>query len=234
MAAARGFRNVGDMTSAHPTVHRSRPKARGGRGDGQVVGLLLVVSGVAWLLHQAGVLNFGFEGVLSSLLIALGIGMVMTARRAGGTGLVIAGVVLTATLVASSSAPNLDTASFRKGIGDRTYAPAFLPTGGTNYRLGAGSMTVDLRQVVPFEGERTLAVRLGVGELIVEVPADVAVSVKAHANTGKVEVLQAIPQKGTGGVDSVFEEPGYAEATHRLRLDLRIEVGSITVVRAKG
>src|SRR5687767_7834436 len=138
---------------------RSRhPHRRGGRdaADGQVLGVMLVVGGIGWFLQQAGLVSLSAGTVLSCLLIALGIGLVLTARRAGGIGLVVVGLVLTVVLASTSA---VDPGLLQRGAGERTFAPATASELEARYALGAGSLTLDLTRVDPADlaGERVRA-----------------------------------------------------------------------------
>src|SRR5688572_3065644 len=129
MAPAPTVRMVGPMVATTPT--RSRPgrvrphgggrprhRRRGRRdsADGQVLGAVLVLGGIGWFLQQVGVLHLSLATTLSCLLITLGIGLVLTARRAGGAGLVLVGLMLTVVL---ASATTVDVGVLQKGAGER-------------------------------------------------------------------------------------------------------------------
>src|SRR5687768_16422532 len=120
MAAAALVRMVSDMAVTTPSTQRARPpRRRGGRdaADGQVLGALLVLGGVGWFLQQVGLVHLSLTTTLSALLIVLGVGLVLTARRAGGAGLVVVGMVLTVVLASVSA---VDGRLLQRGVGERT------------------------------------------------------------------------------------------------------------------
>lgn len=229
MAFVVALRIVGGMLTKVESTRR-------GAGDGQVVGGLLVVVGVGWLLHRAGVTEVGWRTVLSAMLVTLGVGLVFTARR-GGAGLVILGVVLTLMLAATSSAPTLDwnrglplNRNFH-GAGSRMEAPLRLEEGRPFVvRHTGGSVVIDLRNIEPFTGERAVHPRLIGGNLTIYLPSTVKVSVRAHALGGEVRVLD---QQASGGVNPnvSFTEDGYAEAEQRLDIDAHVTGGTVTITR---
>src|SRR3954452_21378402 len=147
MAARRTVRMVTPMVASthrrgpgpHPH-HRGHGRGRGS-ADSQGLGALLVMGGIVWFLNQVGAVHLSVATTLSCLLITLGIGLVLTARRAGGAGLVVVGLVLTIVLASTSA---VDVGLLQKGAGDRTYAPQTAGDLRDKYQLGVGSLTVDL------------------------------------------------------------------------------------------
>src|SRR5436190_7592327 len=104
MARRPPVRMVTPMAAATRHAHGPHPRRRGrGSADGQVLGALLIIGGIAWFLNQVGVVGLSLTTTLSCLLITLGIGLVLTARRAGGAGLVVIGLALTAVLASTSA-----------------------------------------------------------------------------------------------------------------------------------
>ena len=70
-----------------------------------VLGLVVVVIGVAALLQAAGVSDVPWKAVLPGSLIAVGLGLVIAGRRSesGQGGLIAIGIVLTVLLAAASA-----------------------------------------------------------------------------------------------------------------------------------
>ncbi len=77
----------------------------------------------------------------------------------------------------------------RNGVGDRIYQPAGAADVHRHYRLGIGELRLDLRDVRPPVGETALDARVGIGDLSVTVPSDVALQVRASAQVGAVHVF---------------------------------------------
>src|SRR5687768_5708088 len=132
MAAAPSVRMVTAMT-ARPTTTASRPplvnvnvnvrkRGPGGRdsADGQVLGALLVLGGIGWFVQQVGLVHLSVTTMFSCLLITLSVGLVLTARRAGGAGLVVLGMALT---IVHASTTAVDVGMLQRGAGERRFAP---------------------------------------------------------------------------------------------------------------
>ena len=223
------------MAMTTSPTHRSRahpPGRRRGRdsADGQVLGVLLVVGGIGWFLQQAGIVSLSAGTMLSCLLIALGIGLVSTARRAGGGGLVVLGLALTVVLASISA---VDTGLLQRGAGERTFAPATAGELEERYDLGVGSLTLDLTAIDADElqGEQ-VKVQMGVGELVVVLPpaSEVAVDVHGRASAGDVKIFgRSAQHDGTNVEQRVTDE--LDEGEEALVLDLDVGLGTIEVVR---
>ena len=218
------------LTSTSAT-RRSRPR-RGGRdsADGQVLGVLLVLGGVAWFLQQVGLVHLSVTTMLSALLIALGIGLVLTARRAGGAGLVVVGLILVVVLASASA---VDVGLLQRGVGERTFTPTAAGDLEERYQLGIGSLTLDLSQVDPADLDgKDLDVRVGVGELVVLLPppSELGVDVLARARAGELDVLRHDGEDDGTNLSDRFTDPPDAEVP-RLDLDLDVGLGTVQVVR---
>jgi phage shock protein PspC (stress-responsive transcriptional regulator) len=99
-------------------------------------------------------------------------------------GTLVALVLVTAAIFAAVFHVHLGS-----GVGDRSYVVAGPQELRSNYKLGIGNMTVDLRDVRFSRGETRVATRVDVGDLRVVVPDDVALRVDADAQLGQVQLL---------------------------------------------
>jgi hypothetical protein len=211
------------------------PRRPGGKSaDGQVLGALLVLAGVGWLVQQSGLVSLSVMTMLSALLLALGIGMVVTARRAGGGGLVLLGFVLT---VALASASAVDAGVLQRGVGERNFTPTSRSAMAEPFQLGAGSLTLDLTSDDLDHAEllgRRVKVQVGMGEIVVLLPPETEVPVRivGEARAGQVDVLGVGAEDGGTNLRRTFEDQGVeGGADARLELDLDVGLGSIQVVR---
>ena len=222
---------VATTTRSRPGSPHRRPRDS---ADGQIIGALLIIGGIGWFVHQVGLVQLSVATTLSALLITLGIGLVVTARRSGGAALVVVGVLLTVVLASASA---VDTRLLQRGFGERTFSPNVAADLRERYQLGAGSLTLDLTDV-PAEAlhGKTIDVEVGMGELVVLVPppAETAIKVRAEARAGEVDIVGDLRSNGDGGVNFVrrFTDPTVPEGTRPLTLDLDVGLGSIQVVRA--
>ena len=175
------------------------------------------------MLKQGGIVDLPWSAVVSLVLIALGLALVVTARtRARSTPLIALGAVLTIGLTVGSS-----NIAIRGGIGDRVYRPALLQPV-NSYRLGVGDLTVDLTAAPLTSGLTTVSARVGVGHLLVKIPAGAAVRAEVDAGFGNAEVLgERLDIHGRSR--DIFESDGYDDAPQQIRLILKIGVGQIEV-----
>jgi Cell wall-active antibiotics response 4TMS YvqF len=113
------------------------------------------------------------------------------------------------------------------GLGDHTYRPHTISQLRGGYRLGAGRLEVDLRDVAFPPGDTALRVRLGAGELVVLVPDQVCVATRARIGGGFVGALD----RKSGGLDvSWSNRPSPPARIPRLVIDGKVGLGALFVV----
>ena len=112
------------------------------------------------------------------------------------------------------------------GVGDRTERPV-TPADLAEYELGVGNLVVDLRQLQVPAGTTTVEARLGIGELVVELPDGVSVDVDASSGLGEVQVLG----EQEGGFGSRIDTTSEVGGNRRLALDVRVGLGQVRVER---
>jgi hypothetical protein len=192
-----------------------------------VLGLVVVVIGVTALLQAAGVSDVPWKAVLPGLLIAVGLGLVIAGRRSesGQGGLIAIGIVLTVLLAAAS----LVDIPLEGGVGERTERPTSLSEVKSEYRLAVGQLTLDLASVpVTVTGTaRTVRARVGVGQLIVELPSDQLAMVRGHAGMGQVTIFGE--SDGGFGVDKDVTPSAPFHQPIVFSLDLSVGIGEVLV-----
>jgi len=175
------------------------------------------------LLDSVNAVNVTLAGVLASGLVVVGAALVLSAWFGRARGLIPIGVLL---LLATIPASVIDV-PISGGIGEREYRPITRVDLRRNYELGIGHLVVDLR-ATPLSGRvTTVKASLGIGELDVDVPADVRVDVRAHAGAGAVEIFGHLD-------DGLTQDSRRVAGVHErgvLHLDLRVGAGSINVRR---
>jgi Cell wall-active antibiotics response 4TMS YvqF len=220
------------MTTAQTPVAQPEaqpgPPRRGLEPARIVLGLLLTGWGLAWLLDASGVLEVRVGVLLAGTLVAIGLMLMLAADRRSHGGLIVLGIALTVILAASATTAGLDV-NPGAGVGDRVVRPVTAAELATTHRLDAGNLTVDLRDAVLAEtGTTTVAARVGVGQLVVRVPAGVVLEVHGQAGIGEVRVLGHTEH----GIDvDTTQRDGVelTEGSHKFRLDLRVGIGGIEV-----
>lgn len=227
------------MTTMHATPRPSSrgelPGDAGGHGPRPatvVLGLLLVAGGLGWLLDATGLVSLPVTGLLAVALIAVGAVLMLDANRHTHGGLIALGVVLTLVLAISATAGRLDLDP-AAGVGDRSARPTTVAELATPYRLGTGTLTLDLRGLALPAGETVARARVGAGRIVVLVPAEVPLQLHGRVGVGAIQAFGRV-ESGMG-VDATMTDPSaavaYAHAQTRLSLDLRIGTGQIEVQR---
>ena len=208
------------------------------RGPGAVVttavlGVALLAAGAAWLAGVADVVpgstttlaTCAALAVVAVALIALGV----AGRRDGALGFI--GVVLAVLALASPVVPSWSTTRL---AGDAVWQPVSLERAERGWSLGAGSALLDLTDLEALDatgGAVEVPVRVGMGELRIEVPQDADVTVRGRALIGEVE-----HQRDGATVSST--ESGIAsdrvvstgDGVPDLVVDARTLIGNVTVV----
>jgi len=190
-----------------------------------LVGALLVLVGIGWLLDAGGV-GVPWRAVLPAALIAVGLACVVGAFQGRQHAMMVVGVVLTLVLAVAAAADWDLQVPLAGGVGDRTEQPA-TPAQLTTYELGVGDFLLDLQQLQVPPGTTAVQARVGIGELVVQVPDGVSVRVVARSGLGEVQVLGRQESGVANRVDTTVEAGG----DRRLALDLRVGVGQVRVER---
>jgi hypothetical protein len=184
-----------------------------------VGGLILVTVGVGWLLEIWGV-DVPWDAVLPGALVVIGAALLLAAGRGDSqAGLITTGVVLTFLLLVGAVV-NIPLGG---GVGARTVHPTSHTGILEEYRLGIGELTLDLsdvRDVAEAFPVRSTHATVGVGHLVVILPAGASVRVAASAGLGNVEVFDV----AGSGLD-VHRVVSRIDPTSNGGLDLVLSVG---------
>ena len=215
-------------------VLRLRGDEGRGAGRGPLVRLLTVAAVGLAVLLGAGLAFWGSAwataaggGVLvASAVLALGAALVAAAFRGDTRGRWLA---LPALIIAFPAAVvSAADVSLDGGVGDRTHHPAGADRLPAGYRLGAGELVVDLRDLDWRDGRRVaLDLDVGVGHAVVLVPEAVCVGARSDIGAGQADVFG----RGAGGVDvdhDVTREP--AAGAPGLTLDVHMGMGAFEVL----
>ena len=224
-------RSAGGRGKASSGLEQARPSADPGHAPASADRrlfrwLALVTAVVLWaaLSAVAGVWLGGIDGTLAAwAVVALGAVLVLGAFVRGARWLVLPAVAF-AVSVAVVAAAHVD---LHGGIGERTYRPHALSEVRDGYRLGAGRLEIDLRDIAFPPGDTQLHVRLGMGELVVLVPRNVCVATSAQIGGGYVGALE----QRSGGLDVDWSEHPAPSSprTPRLVLDGNVGLGALLV-----
>jgi phage shock protein PspC (stress-responsive transcriptional regulator) len=190
------------------------------RGAAQGVGLL--VGCLALAVGSFFASGMGGGVIVAALVIAAGAALVAAAFVGGARWLVLPAIAIALPL-AFVSATGVD---LEGGFGERHVRPGTLAEIKDSYKLGAGELVIDLRDVKLPAGDRRLKVGVGAGHALVLVPGDVCVASTAKVGMGGVAVFE----RDGGGVDVDWSDLRRAATdTPRLVIDGDVGVGLLEV-----
>lgn len=213
-----------------PLLHTTSSESPPDRPIGQLVfGLVLVVIGAGWLITALDLFTIPWRGVMAAILILIGVTLVVTASAERHGGLIAIGVILTLLLATITSVEGLAATPLRGGIGERTFTPANVADVRDEYRLAIGQLEVDLRRIDFPLGETTVTASVTIGQLVIDLPDDVALRVEGSVTAGELDIV-GTAYNGVG-VDETYEDDGYATAARRLILDVAVGLGNAEVNR---
>ena len=142
-----------------------------------------------------------------------------------GLGVAVASIVALVVIAVAIFAAVFDVHPNR-GIGDHTYVVTNAQQLKDEYRLGIGSLEVDLSRMQLPEGRTHVDLRVDVGDLKVIVPAGVTVDGYAEARAGKVDLLGQVSDGWNTDVDRPATGPRVLE------LVAHVGAGNVRVERA--
>lgn len=183
------------------------------------VGVLLVALGALWMLEEFTDVDVAWSSVLSVMLILVGLTLMIGATTGSHRGLITFGVVLAVLVALSSALEVVADVPFRGGIGDHEETPFTLES---EYRWAIGSMRIDLTEASSFED--TVEMSVGIGELVITVPAGLSVAVDAEVGIGEVVVFG----RSESGLSP---EVDFGDQSADLRIIARVGIGKIEVRR---
>ena len=194
----------------------------GDNGRRIAVAVGMVMLAVAGFLAAVTAAVFGAGWVVAAIVVVCGVAL-MAAAFAGGARWLLAPALLLALPLAGVAAADV---KLDGGVGEREYRPASVADIRSQYELGVGEMTIDLRDVDFPSGDTPLRISVGVGDVTVFVPEDVCVSPHVEIGAGQAR----IGSRQQSGIDVDWDEdvsaPGDAS---RLLLDADIGLGELKV-----
>ncbi|HJQ76471.1 MAG TPA: LiaF domain-containing protein [Acidimicrobiia bacterium] len=213
------------ITDRPPSQQRSPGVGRRRLSMPQMVGGgVLVLIGILWLLERTGALDISVTAVLGLSTMVVGISLMLLAREGPHVGLIVFGTLLAFVTLVTAAAP---LEGFQGGVGDRTVAVSSVEDIRADYNLAMGTLTIDLRDIEDLGASTRLTASVGMGELVVRVPADFEIDVEAGVGAGEIEILGRVID-GVG-IDDTYESPGFEESDQRLFLDLEVFTGRVEV-----
>ena len=212
-------------TRVHRPPSPPRPPARPSL-FAPVLGALLAAAGLFGLLAVLDVYDVDVAAALAAGVVIVGAAIAIgaiTQRRVGG--LVVLGLLLLSAFALAAITP----VSVGAGIGEKSERPTTVTALDRSYELGIGDLELDLTGVTLPAGTTSVDTSVGIGQLVVTVPKDVALVIDANAGVGSIDLLGARDD----GVDADrrLSLPGSTADAPVLDLEADIAIGDIQVRR---
>lgn len=208
------------MSSADPS-----PARRSRSGGQTLVGGALIAVGAVWLLNAAGISDVDWRIALPVLLGVMGLSLALGLGGRHPGALVSVGFILIALIFAGYLIQ--PTWNFTPTVGTVVSRPATTTQMEGAYRHGVGSLEVDLSRLT-FDERAQVSASLGVGKLVVSVPEDLGLDVRAGAGMGSVVILG---EEQSGIRPTLNHRSAAIEDDDVLTLDLSVGIGSVEVRR---
>ena len=212
---------TGTVTPPPPSeaTERETPATAPGGGT-RVAGVVLLVVGVLWLLARIGV-PVAAGWILPVAVVALGVLVLAGVGRGAQGPLVVLGVVLAVIALGASGV----TVAADEAVGERAERITVLD-GERSEDLGVGSLELDLRGL-DADAEGRIEASVGVGEVVIVLPDDLAVDVTASSGIGEVRVLD----QQRGGLGTSLEVRDPVDAVPAVEVEASVGIGTVRVER---
>lgn len=211
------------MTAVSDETTGTRRRS-GGQRPRLVAGGVLILIGALWLLERVGAVDLNATTVLALASLVVGLALMILAREGPHSGLVVLGIILTVVTVLTALAP---VEGFQGGIGDRRVEVTRVSEIATSYEVAMGTLTIDLRNLEDQGDLGLLTARVGMGEVLIRVPEDAGVEVRAKAAAGEIDVFGE--KIGGIGIEDTRRSPGFEDANRRLIVDAEVFMGRVEV-----
>ena len=196
-------------------------------------GVALVVTGLATVLDNLGVVELTLGRALALFLTVIGLGLLVGGWWGRAWGLIPIGLLLIPVVALASLA---DSEPLTGGFGERLWQPRTTAEVRPVYRLAGGELIVDLRRVRFDPGSTPVEASLAAGRLLVVVPDEVTADVRGRAGLGNLDLFESGDEDWGVQVDSSVTQPPTkapkAGAAPTVRLDLHVGYGLVEVRRA--
>jgi predicted membrane protein len=188
----------------------------------------VVIAGVLFALDASRSIDISAQAVFAAALLTIGLALVIGTWIGRARALIAVGVVL-AVLLAITAAIDVP---LRGGIGSRLYNPTTVADLKSSYHLGIGDQTIDLSQLQLGGKTVNVTATVGMGRLIVDVPADVKVVTHGHTGAGDLRIFDLLTS-GTDVTRTITSAASSAAAASRgeIDLDVRVGLGQVLVQR---
>lgn len=202
------------------------PPVRRSRLGRVVLGLVALGAALLWVLVATDAIGLSLVDGLSLALVAVGLGLVVGSWVGDARWLIAPALTL---VVLTTLARAVDV-PLEGGFGERHHRPETVEEVRDPYRLVAGELVLDLRDL-DLRGQRLEVVAsIGAGSLHVLVPDDVDTRVLTRIGVGELVAPGAGLDRGGPSVDEELSFDG-REGGGTLVLDLEVGLGEVEVTR---
>jgi hypothetical protein len=189
-----------------------------------VAGGVLILIGALWLLERTGAVDLNATTVLALATLLVGLALMVLSREGSHAGLVVLGIILVVITGLTALAP---VEGFQGGVGDRRVEVSRASDIASSYEVAMGTLTIDLTGVADQGNLGTLTARVGMGEMVIRVPDDMGVEVRADVAAGEVDLFGE--SVGGVGVEETRRSPGFEEAEQQLVIHAEVFMGRVEV-----
>ena len=203
----------------------ARPRPRSPLGW-YVYAAVLIAIGVLALVSQVADVEVEPGQFFGAALAVMGIGLVIGAWWGRARILILLAMLLLPLAVAASFV----TAPLEGGVGAPRFTPANAAELRDEYRLMSGTLTLDLTELSVGRRPINIAASVAVGQLVVILPRDASVELRARAGAGVVSLFDGY-DVGTS-LDNVFVRHHQYGTTYVL--DLEVGIGDVLVINDIG
>lgn len=196
----------------------------GGHTPRLVAGGVLILIGTLWLLERTGAVDLNATTVLALATLLVGLALMVLSREGSHAGLVVLGIILVVITGLTAMAP---VEGFQGGVGDRRVEVSRASDIASSYEVAMGTLTIDLTGVADQGNLGTLTARVGMGEMVIRVPDDMGVEVRADVAAGEVDLFGE--SVGGVGVEETRRSSGFEEAEQQLVIDAEVFMGRVEV-----
>jgi phage shock protein PspC (stress-responsive transcriptional regulator)/predicted membrane protein len=198
------------------------------------VAVLLVYVGAAVMLERLDVFAMDIGVFLAVAVAITGAGLLASALARPARRLILLGAALCVPLFLFVSA-DLPRGS---GVGEARVRVTAVEELKDEYRHGIGQLVVDLRGLDPERTDHSVDLRLGIGELRVYVPVDIATTADVDVGVGNIRIggsgytsyTWSGSEEGVGISSTVKVPVQQDDTTGELRLDIDVGIGAARVI----
>jgi phage shock protein PspC (stress-responsive transcriptional regulator) len=218
-------------TAPYPTTQYAPPPPKPPRERAVLtpigIFLALVVTGVLLALGAAGSISVTAQAIFAAALLTVGLALFAGTWVGRSRALIGVGVVLTIGLIITAA---LDI-PLRGGIADRVDSPTAAASLQSGYHVGIGRERLDL-QGIPLDGStHHVEASVGMGQLVITVPA--AAKVVVHATVGSGQIRWPSGDEVNGGrITRDVSLPASSAQLGEIDLNLHVGAGVIEIDRA--